>query len=456
MWRVNKTHIGVSAILAVVIESYIISLIQLDFEPIKLSPSDPISLELLEEQNPIRPVFAPKDGPELSRAADTLSAPEPIAQEEGPRADNDSVPLPLAKAEPTLPKPRTQPREPTEDLAKLVEKAGDPTEEIELKPPLPVAGQASQSEPVLLSEGAIEGAAPLKSYTQTMEEELAHLEQLPPVEEPASAMEPILGGVPGSQEVEAPKTDVELDETVVVLDDAQSRSLQSQHASAVGPSVAASQWATDAADREIKGGEVTSENGIEAPSKPALRGIEEYVFILADRGVSEEKESYEKAGDVVSNLPEVEASEEGSWRRRCSDSGNLSTCQIVQEVFLQRNVEGTKHNLGRLLKVSVALKNPGDEEVAGGVPYISIHLPLGVDLRPGVVLRIDKGTEIPFQYLECNADGCRVGRLLDNSLLRAMREGSQLFVGFRPWGGGRTNVIPAPLNGFAGAFLSIQ
>ena len=112
--------------------------------------------------------------------------------------------------------------------------------------------------------------------------------------------------------------------------------------------------------------------------------------------------------------------------------------------------------LGRILKISISPFGNRDAQHSREIPYLTIHLPLGVDLRPGAVIRIDKRPEIPLPYLKCTGDGCTVGRVLDNGLLQAMMEGRRIFVGFRPWGGSKPNIIPASLNGFATIFLRLQ
>ena len=187
-----------------------------------------------------------------------------------------------------------------------------------------------------------------------------------------------------------------------------------------------------------------------APIRSTRRSIEEYSFVWAEAGQVEASESSIVAGNPEASVPVITTSEEGAWKKRCTDIEADNICEIIQEVFLRKNIDGEKRTIGRLLRLSVSFEAPGH---MGGVPYFSIQLPLGVDLRPGVVIKVDAGLEIPLRYLRCTANGCRVGRVLDDELLLALHQGTKLFVGFRPWGGSLTNVIPASLEGFDQSFL---
>ena len=61
--------------------------------------------------------------------------------------------------------------------------------------------------------------------------------------------------------------------------------------------------------------------------------------------------------------------------------------------------------------------------------HITMKLPLGVDLRPGAVIRVDKGSEVLLKYLRCTKEGCTVSRGIDDVYLRDMKRGQTLNVG---------------------------
>lgn len=158
------------------------------------------------------------------------------------------------------------------------------------------------------------------------------------------------------------------------------------------------------------------------------------------------------------DLPRVEnplvAPDSALWERGCLDENDDNSCRIVQNLFLERDVDGTKERIGRVLQVIVLYS--GHPETNERVPFISMNLPLGIDLRPGAVVKIDDGPERNFPYLQCVNDGCAISSMLDGELLEQMQLGNQLFVGFRAWGNMETTVIPASLIGFSRAFNTLQ
>ena len=85
-----------------------------------------------------------------------------------------------------------------------------------------------------------------------------------------------------------------------------------------------------------------------------------------------------------------------------------------------------------------------------------MKLPLGVDFRPGAVIRVDKGSEVLLKYLRCTKEGCTVSRGIDDVYLRDMKRGQTLNVGFRVWGGKRVTVVKATLRGFSRALKSLH
>ncbi len=85
-----------------------------------------------------------------------------------------------------------------------------------------------------------------------------------------------------------------------------------------------------------------------------------------------------------------------------------------------------------------------------------MKLPLGVDLRPGAIVRVDKHAEISLKFQRCTKEGCTVSRKIDDIYIREMRRGSRLNIGFRVWGANKLTVVQATLNGFSRALNSVQ
>ena len=149
-----------------------------------------------------------------------------------------------------------------------------------------------------------------------------------------------------------------------------------------------------------------------------------------------------------------QAQEEGAepWVNVCPDDGEATSCRMVQELLLRQEVDGEEKILGRVLRLTVLYADVGEERK----PYLGIQLPLGVDLRPGLVMRVDEGEELPLAYLRCSEDGCDTSLPLEPDLLWKMKKGITLFIGFRPWGDEQTAVLEASLSGFTKKFDELE
>ena len=151
---------------------------------------------------------------------------------------------------------------------------------------------------------------------------------------------------------------------------------------------------------------------------------------------------------------DLAAQKKSSWKLICADGLKPETCLITQTRFLSKKIQGKQRTGGKILGLAViyapAPKSKKRE------PYMSIQMPLGVDLRRGAVLRVDKGKEIPVQYLRCTKSGCDASLKLDSEILKALKAGNGLLVGFLPWGGNKTTAVNASLKGFAKAFETLR
>lgn len=143
------------------------------------------------------------------------------------------------------------------------------------------------------------------------------------------------------------------------------------------------------------------------------------------------------------------------WKKTCPDAAKEETCRITQQHYLPKKGEdGRQHVAGRLLGLTVLYAT--DSGTKKRHPYLSVQMPMGVDLRPGAVLKVDNGKDIPVRYLRCTPSGCDASLRLDSGLLDALKAGNDLFVGFRPWGSARTTVVKASLTGFSKAYSSLK
>ena len=145
------------------------------------------------------------------------------------------------------------------------------------------------------------------------------------------------------------------------------------------------------------------------------------------------------------------AEDEVSWAVVCADADNAETCWMEQIRYVDRTVEGQQKRLGKLLSITV--RYVGEEARR---PLLEMKLPLGLDLRPGMVLRVDNHAEVKAPYLRCTNAGCEVQVELTAELLAQLKNGLKLQVGARPFGSSKLMVVQASLNGFTRAFNSLM
>ena len=151
---------------------------------------------------------------------------------------------------------------------------------------------------------------------------------------------------------------------------------------------------------------------------------------------------------------DLAAQKKSSWRLICADGLKPETCRITQTLFLTKKIQGKQRAVGRILGLTVIYVPAPKSKIRE--PYLSIQMPLGVDLRRGAVLRVDKGKKIPVRYLRCTKSGCDASLKLDSRFIKALKAGNALSVGFLAWGGNKTTAVNAPLKGFAKAFKILR
>ena len=147
---------------------------------------------------------------------------------------------------------------------------------------------------------------------------------------------------------------------------------------------------------------------------------------------------------------DLAAQKTSPWKLICADGLKPETCRITQTLFLSKKIQGKQRAVGRILGLTVIYVPAPKSKIRE--PYLSIQMPLGVDLRRGAVLRVDKGKEIPVRYLRCTKSGCDASLKLDSRFIKALKAGNGLLVGFLPWGGNKTTAVKASLKGFSKAF----
>ena len=136
----------------------------------------------------------------------------------------------------------------------------------------------------------------------------------------------------------------------------------------------------------------------------------------------------------------------GKWEVICATLGGKEQCQAVQ--VLQMTGEGEAAATGRRLLRVVAQRG------AQGMVF-SFELPLGLDLRPGMVYQIDANAEAALPFLVCTPGGCVASTLLSDELRQQLRAGKQMKVGFRPLGSENVMVVEVSLDGVTKALAGI-
>jgi invasion protein IalB len=124
------------------------------------------------------------------------------------------------------------------------------------------------------------------------------------------------------------------------------------------------------------------------------------------------------------------------WRVICNEA---SQCVASQVISVQRD-----DKLQNVLTLTL-VKAPN------GQVNLEYKLPFGLDLRPGIVSRVDQGAEENFPFVTCMPDGCISVMQMTEERMNAFRKGAKLTVGFRPLGDEKTLAIEASLSGFTAA-----
>ena len=159
--------------------------------------------------------------------------------------------------------------------------------------------------------------------------------------------------------------------------------------------------------------------------------------------------------DPIPAQQSQQGSETEVWSRNCADAEDPATCTISQTLFIDKTIDGTTERLGVLLRATVSYVAPPGADT-DRVLYLTMGVPLGVDLRGGVVFKVDEGEETNLRFLQCTKRGCDVSLVMGDELVQSLRLGSQLFVGFRGWGREDVNVVAASLVGFTSALQWLQ
>ncbi len=143
---------------------------------------------------------------------------------------------------------------------------------------------------------------------------------------------------------------------------------------------------------------------------------------------------------LAQDAPAVEPtrSEHGDWVTLCIEQPT-KRCQMVQTIDVE-NDQGK----GRLLETAVQLAEDG-------TLIMQWLLPLGVDLRPGIVVKVDENAEFNASYLTCVQNGCVAVAPVDEARLAQFRAGTMAKLGFRAINNPQNLAVDISLKGFTAA-----
>lgn len=104
------------------------------------------------------------------------------------------------------------------------------------------------------------------------------------------------------------------------------------------------------------------------------------------------------------------------------------------------------HTQTGMVLVSVAIR-----QIEGQKDVVMIMVPLGMQLRPGVLMKFDEGEPVTLPYTFCAALGCYAEIDTTPEIITKMKTAKQITVGFMS-PDGKLVPMPVPLNGFEKTF----
>lgn len=128
------------------------------------------------------------------------------------------------------------------------------------------------------------------------------------------------------------------------------------------------------------------------------------------------------------------------WQILCETTPEGETCFITQAAVDQSGEPVMQIMVGRL----------------EGENVMVVYLPLGIDLRPGMLFQVGDTLRREFSFQTCLPNGCRVVARVDAEMLSAMRSGNKFLVGVKPLEADSVAVIEGSLSGFTAGFRAVS
>ena len=148
--------------------------------------------------------------------------------------------------------------------------------------------------------------------------------------------------------------------------------------------------------------------------------------------------------DTQKDGPSMTRTMHQDWQSICVDEADKSAFCFIRQ---QKTVEFPN---GQFAEVIVIISRQNEGYI------IEIKLPLGLDLRSGLTMRVDQTKEINLSFTTCVTQGCIAMSVLDEALISIFKSGSQLQIGFNLVSLNETFLINASLHGFSRALSMIK
>lgn len=160
-------------------------------------------------------------------------------------------------------------------------------------------------------------------------------------------------------------------------------------------------------------------------------------------------------GDTADAANASAASKFGDWGMTCPEAGEgeaeaAADCRLIQSAVVNveaKDGEGTRAH--RVMLTIVGFVADQDE------PVLSVIVPLGVLLTPGVVLEAEGYDKLRMPLQRCDGNGCLAVLQMKEQLVEAFRKGGEAHVTFFNVQG-KPNKVRLSLAGFADGLVALQ
>ena len=136
--------------------------------------------------------------------------------------------------------------------------------------------------------------------------------------------------------------------------------------------------------------------------------------------------------------PQIQQTQFQDWVLLCSQQAEKKECRLVQSLSVKQD-----DKTQRLLQAT--LVKQGEQRL------LEILTPLGVDLRPGLLIQVDENPVGTTPYLTCNGAGCFSVINMDDASWSQFRAGKIAKIAFKGVGQPENTVLQLSLKGFTAA-----